>query len=47
MGQKSFQLRNGLLLATILHKKRRYGRTEYNQSWFENIWVQHYEVLIY
>ena len=46
MGQISFQLSNTLLLATILHKKRRYGMTEYNQSWFENIWVQRYEVLI-
>ena len=45
--QISFQLPNTLLLATIPHKKRRYGRTEYNQSWFENIWVQCYEVLIY
>ena len=48
MGQISFQLLNTLLLllATVLHKKRRYGRTEYNQSWFKNIWVQRYEVLI-
>ena len=47
MEQISFQLPNTPLLVTILHKKRCYGRTEYNQSWFENIWVQRYEVLIY
>ena len=46
MGQISFQLSNTLLLATIPHKKRRYGVTEYNQSWFENIWIQQYGVLI-
>ena len=32
--QISFQLPNTLLLETVLHKKRRYGMTEYNQSWF-------------
>ena len=46
MGQKSFQLSNTLLLATILHNKRRYRMTEYNQSWFESIWVQRYEVSV-
>ena len=46
MGQISFQLPNTLLLATILHKKRRYGMAEYNRSWFESIWVQRYEVSI-
>ena len=46
MGQISFQLPNTLLLATILHKKYRYGITKYNQSWFENTWVQRYDVLI-
>ena len=46
MGQISFQLPNTLLLANILHKKHRYWMTEYYQFWFENIWVQRYEVLI-
>ena len=46
MGQINFHLPNTLLLVTILHKKRRNGMIEYNQSWFENIWVLHYEVLI-
>ena len=46
MGEISFQLPNTLFLATILHKNRHYERTEYNQSWFENIWLQRYEVLI-
>ena len=32
MVQISFQQRNTLLLATVLHKKRCYGRTEYNHS---------------
>ena len=41
-----YKLPNPQLLVIILHKKRRYGMTEYNQSWFENIWVQRYEVLI-
>ena len=45
MRQISFQLSNTLLLATILHKKRRYETTEYNYSWFENIWIQQYDVL--
>ena len=46
MGQISFQLSNTLMLATIPHKKRRYGVTEYNQSWLENIWIQQCGVLI-
>ena len=41
-----YKLPNPQLLVIILHKKRRYGMTEYNQSWFENIWLQRYEVLI-
>ena len=28
------------------YSPRSYTMTEYNGSWFENIWVQHYEVLI-
>ena len=32
MGQIGFQLSNTLMLATVLHKKRRDGVTEYNQS---------------
>ena len=47
MGQISFQQPSILLLENIPHKKRRYGMTEYNQSWFENFGVQRYEVLIY
>ena len=46
MGQISFQLSNTLLLATIPHEKRRYGMIEDNQSWFENIWIQRYGILI-
>ena len=41
-----YKLPNPQLLVIILHKKRRYGMTEYNQSWFENIRLQRYEVLI-
>ena len=39
MGQISFQQPSTLLLENIPHKKRRYGMTEYNQSWFENFGV--------
>ena len=46
MEQISFQLSNTLLLANFPHKKRRYRMTDYNQSWFENIWIQRYGVLI-
>ena len=46
MGQIGFQLLNALLLVTILHKIASYRITEYNQTWFGNIWVQHYEVLV-
>ena len=35
-----------LLLVIILHKKCHYGMAEYYQSWFENIRLQHYEVLM-
>ena len=41
-----YKLPNPQLLVIILHKKRRYGMTEYNQSWFENIRLQRYEVLV-
>ena len=41
-----YKLPNPQLLVIILHKKRRYGMTEYNQFWFENIRLQRYEVLI-
>ena len=44
--QRFYKLPNPQLLVIILHKKRRYGMTEYNQSWFENIRLQRYEVLI-
>ena len=40
------QFPNPLLLAIILHKKRRYGMLEYYQFWLENIRLQRYEVLI-
>ena len=43
MKQISFQFS---LLANTLYKKRLYWMTEYNQSWFENIWVKRNEVLI-
>ena len=46
IGQIGFQLTTTLLLATIPHKKRRYGMTEYNQYRFENIRTQRYGVLI-
>ena len=46
MGQIGFQLLNALLLVTILHKIAPYRITEYNQTWFGNIWVQRYEVLV-
>ena len=41
-----YKLPNPQLLVIILHKKRRYGMTEYNQAWFENIRLQRYEVLV-
>ena len=46
MGQIGFQLLNALLLVTILHKIASYRITEYNQTWFGNIWVQRYKVLV-
>ena len=43
MGQIKFHLS---LLGNTLYKKDRYWMTEYNQPWFENIWVERSEVLI-
>ena len=39
-------IRHVTMLGNILHRKRCYGMTECNQSWFGNIWVQSHEVLI-